>query len=186
MLTIDTQFTYPEEALLLLPPSFEEAEEKAVFENIQNLDAKLIGLPLVVYTLADLDPMPGRILFRYFAWHKPDAGEQKTVEFAAAPENVEAVRKALTNAGFTAIAVPDVVGLASGRAIAMIINEAAHLAEEGIAGEADIDLAMRLGTNYPIGPFAWAELWGEARTRQLLQALGREDAERYVLAKRFQ
>lgn len=156
-----------------------------MFRNIHNLEATIIGLPLVVHTLADLDPIPGKTLFRYFSWTMPEGTAERAVEFAANPTDMQRVCQALENAGFKAIASPDLPGFISGRAIAMIMNEAALLAEEGIAVEADIDTAMRLGTNYPLGPFAWMELWGQARVRQLLQALNREDSGRYVLAKRF-
>ncbi|MDQ3881044.1 MAG: 3-hydroxyacyl-CoA dehydrogenase NAD-binding domain-containing protein [Chloroflexota bacterium] len=43
------------------------------------------------------------------------------------------------------------------RIVATIINEAASAAGDAVATPADIDLAMRLGTNYPRGPLEWAE-----------------------------
>lgn len=41
------------------------------------------------------------------------------------------------------------------RTVAMLVNEAVDLVDRGEASEADVDLAMRLGTNYPKGPIAW-------------------------------
>lgn len=46
------------------------------------------------------------------------------------------------------------------RTIACLINEAASAVMEGVATPADIDQAMKLGTNYPHGPLAWADLIG--------------------------
>ncbi len=42
----------------------------------------------------------------------------------------------------------------------MIINEAFYTVMEGTATREDIDTGMKLGTNYPMGPFEWAVSWG--------------------------
>ena len=42
----------------------------------------------------------------------------------------------------------------------MIINEAYYTLQEGTASRADIDTAMKLGTNYPFGPFEWSKRIG--------------------------
>lgn len=52
--------------------------------------------------------------------------------------------------------VPDQVGMVTPRTVFMVINEAYQVIQEGTATEADIDLAMKLGTNYPRGPIAWS------------------------------
>ena len=56
-------------------------------------------------------------------------------------------------------AVADQVGLVFSREILPIINEGAAFAAQGLSPE-EIDQAMRLGLNYPKGPFAWAALFG--------------------------
>ena len=53
--------------------------------------------------------------------------------------------------------VDDITGMISARVIAMIINEAYFALQEEISTKADMDIAMKLGTNYPFGPFEWAE-----------------------------
>jgi 3-hydroxybutyryl-CoA dehydrogenase len=53
----------------------------------------------------------------------------------------------------------------------MIINEAFLTLQEGTAQREDIDLAMKLGTNYPGGPFEWAEKWGLDEVARLLHRL---------------
>jgi 3-hydroxybutyryl-CoA dehydrogenase len=53
----------------------------------------------------------------------------------------------------------------------MIINEAYLTLQEGTADRADIDLAMKLGTNYPGGPFEWAERWGLGEVSRMLHCL---------------
>jgi 3-hydroxybutyryl-CoA dehydrogenase len=67
--------------------------------------------------------------------------------------------------------VDDRVGLVTPRIICMIINEAFFTVEEGTASREDIDLAMKLGTNYPYGPFEWCERIGLDNIYPLLKAL---------------
>lgn len=67
--------------------------------------------------------------------------------------------------------VADRVGMVAPRVIFMIINEACYTLQEGTASIADIDLAMKLGTNYPHGPFAWADKIGIHHIYQTLQAV---------------
>jgi 3-hydroxybutyryl-CoA dehydrogenase len=59
------------------------------------------------------------------------------------------------------------------RTIAMIINEAFFMIEEGIAEPKDIDLAMKLGTNFPKGPIELAELSGKYLITEFLQMMRR-------------
>jgi 3-hydroxybutyryl-CoA dehydrogenase len=57
------------------------------------------------------------------------------------------------------------------RILAMIINEAAFAAGEGVASVRDIDRAMKLGTNYPKGPLRWADEIGLDVVYSVLRAL---------------
>ena len=67
--------------------------------------------------------------------------------------------------------VADRVGLVTPRVICQIINEAYYTVQEGTASRADVDLGMKLGTNYPHGPFAWANAIGTTRVYAVLEAL---------------
>lgn len=67
--------------------------------------------------------------------------------------------------------VDDRVGLVTPRIICMIINEAYYTVQEGTAGKEDIDLAMKLGTNYPFGPFEWCQKIGVKNVYELLAAI---------------
>lgn len=72
--------------------------------------------------------------------------------------------------------IPDTTGFIAPRVIAMIINEAYHALEEGVAAKKEIDTAMKLGTNYPYGPFQWSEMIGKNNILCLLQKLAQKDA----------
>jgi 3-hydroxybutyryl-CoA dehydrogenase len=67
--------------------------------------------------------------------------------------------------------VEDRVGLVTPRVICMIINEAYYTVQEGTATRDDIDRAMKLGTNYPYGPFEWCERIGIKHVYELLEAV---------------
>lgn len=85
-------------------------------------------------------------------------------------------RELAAQMGVELIQVPDEPGLIAGRVVAMIINEAYFALGESVSSKADIDTAMKLGTNYPYGPFEWANLIGPARVLELLTVLASTDA----------
>jgi 3-hydroxybutyryl-CoA dehydrogenase len=63
------------------------------------------------------------------------------------------------------------VGLITPRVICMIINEAYYTVQEGTANREDINQAMRLGTNYPKGPFEWCDAMGLQNVYEVLEAM---------------
>ncbi len=75
----------------------------------------------------------------------------------------------------------DVPGFISARVIALIINEAYIALAEGVSTKEEIDIAMKLGTNYPYGPFEWCEKIGRENIYFLLSNLSIAD-ERYLPA----
>ncbi|MFZ5971152.1 MAG: 3-hydroxyacyl-CoA dehydrogenase family protein [Bacteroidota bacterium] len=79
--------------------------------------------------------------------------------------------------------VQDQAGMVTARVIAMIINEAYLTLEEGTASREDIDKAMKLGTNYPYGPFEWAERIGLNYVCEILAAVqARETQARFPIS----
>lgn len=82
--------------------------------------------------------------------------------------SVQSICEAL---GVDVVAVKDQVGMVTPRVVCMIINEAYYTAEEGTASRHDIDLAMKLGTNYPLGPFEWCEKIGVDQVCKLMLAV---------------
>lgn len=76
--------------------------------------------------------------------------------------------------------VQDEVGLVYPRILAMIINEAVFALMEKTATINDIDIAMKMGTNYPYGPFEWADEIGLDDIYAVLSGLQRSlGEERY-------
>ena len=69
------------------------------------------------------------------------------------------------------VVVPDEPGFIAARIISMIINEAWYALEEEVSTKNEIDIAMKLGTNYPYGPFEWGTIIGEQNIVALLLKL---------------
>jgi 3-hydroxybutyryl-CoA dehydrogenase len=67
--------------------------------------------------------------------------------------------------------LPDEPGFVTPRVISMIINEAYFALEEGVSSKEEIDVAMRLGTAYPYGPFEWGQRIGLNNVEALLRRL---------------
>ena len=67
--------------------------------------------------------------------------------------------------------VPDIKGFISSRVVSMIINEAYFAMKENVSTKNEIDIAMKLGTNYPYGPFEWTKKIGLKNVIALLTEL---------------
>jgi len=67
--------------------------------------------------------------------------------------------------------VDDAPGLVVTRTVAMLVNLAVDALQQGVASRADIDTALRLGTNYPLGPLEWGERWGFGTVHRILTAM---------------
>ncbi|EMH4162255.1 3-hydroxyacyl-CoA dehydrogenase [Pluralibacter gergoviae] len=95
---------------------------------------------------------------------------------AAASNRLEETEKAigwLQQQGKRVLVIEDYPGLLVWRTVAMLINESLDALQKGVAGEEDIDTAMRLGMNYPRGPLQWGARLGWQRVLQLLENLQR-------------
>jgi 3-hydroxybutyryl-CoA dehydrogenase len=71
------------------------------------------------------------------------------------------------------------------RLFAQIANEAAFALEEEVGSPADMDTAMRLGFNWPLGPLELTELLGAGRAVALLEELRAEHGEAYAPSPRL-
>ena len=77
----------------------------------------------------------------------------------------------LRAAGLDVHVIDDAPGLVVTRTVAMLVNLAVDALHQGVASGADIDTAMRLGTNYPLGPLEWGQRWEAATVCIVLSAL---------------
>ena len=87
---------------------------------------------------------------------------------AKARKQVEDVWHAL---GWEPLLLRDVPGLAVARTVAMLINEGCDAVWQGVCDADAADLGVKLGLNYPAGPFEWLELVGAEPVVALLDGM---------------
>ncbi|MEO0317071.1 MAG: hypothetical protein RL404_748 [Pseudomonadota bacterium] len=81
------------------------------------------------------------------------------------------VEATLIACGLQPVVLRDVPGLLVARTVAMLVNEASDAVWQGVCSEEAADLAMTLGVNYPMGPFAWLKQIGAQRVAGILDHL---------------
>jgi len=104
--------------------------------------------------------------------------DRKVIELAAGLRTTEASMTAAEEAfralGKETVRVKDTAGLTFPRIVSLLVNEAARSLEEGVAKAEEIDIAMRLGVNYPQGPLRWGDQVGLDEVLAVLEGLQRE------------
>ncbi|MCB2078187.1 MAG: 3-hydroxyacyl-CoA dehydrogenase [Novosphingobium sp.] len=74
----------------------------------------------------------------------------------------------LRRLGFAVDVIKDSPGFVLQRILAMVANLACELAQIGVGTPEDIDTAMKLAQNYPLGPLEWAEKLGVSTTYEIM------------------
>jgi 3-hydroxybutyryl-CoA dehydrogenase len=74
-------------------------------------------------------------------------------------------------AGLAVYVIDDIPGMIVTRTVAMLANVAADAVASGVASAEDVEVAMRLGVNYPRGPIAWGQAWGTRVVLTILDSL---------------
>lgn len=87
------------------------------------------------------------------------------------PDILQSAKTFLEGIGMKPLEVRETPGLILPRVVSMLVNEAISALMEGIATAEEIDTAMKLGTNYPEGPLAWADKVGLDVIYQILSHL---------------
>jgi len=94
-------------------------------------------------------------------------------------ETVQACTEVGRRMGKDVVVVRESPGFITSRINAMIGNEAFYMLQEGIASAADIDKAMKLGLNHPMGPFELVDLVGLDVRLSILEYLHKTLGEKY-------
>lgn len=141
--------------------------KKAVFTKLDNLlppDAILATntSSLSITEIATITNRPGRVLGMHFFNPAP---VMKLIEIVRGEEtDDDAVARALAFAASiekeTVVVEKDTPGFVVNRVLMPLFIEAMRIYEEGIASKEDIDKAVKLGLNHPMGPLTLADLTG--------------------------
>jgi len=109
--------------------------------------------------------------------------KMKLLEIIRALETSEATIAACAEVGRRmgkeVVVVRESPGFVASRINAMIGNEAFYMLQEGIASAADIDKALKLGLNHPLGPFELVDLVGLDVRLNILEYLHKTLGEKY-------
>ena len=161
----------------------DEQKKKSLLQNLDDFlsPASIIVTSCLAYGtthIAAWARKPERIVG--FATFYP-LKDRKVIEVAAglrsAENAVSAAEQLFKSLGKETIRVKDSAGLTFPRIVSLIINEAARSLEEGVASAEEIDIAMKLGVNYPQGPLRWADQIGLDEVLSVLEGLHRETGE---------
>ena len=165
---------------------FEDTDADAYFnleQDSSELDYSEITKPVFINSITTTlsERAFNQNVIRVNAWPGFLEKEKWEVAGTISPE----AEKFLSSIGKNLIVLKDEPGFISPRVISMIINEAFYANGEGVSSEEDIDIAMKLGTNYPYGPFEWSKKIGLKNIFILLQTLAGTDI-RYTPAPALQ
>jgi 3-hydroxybutyryl-CoA dehydrogenase len=140
--------------------------KKKIFKQLDELSKKEAILAtntseLSVTAIAAATTRPEKVIGMH--WFNP-APIMKLIEIVkgvvTADETVEIVKQLSEEIGKETVIVKDAQGFVTTRALAAHMIECIRIYEEGIASAEDIDKAIRLGLNYPMGPLELADLVG--------------------------
>jgi 3-hydroxybutyryl-CoA dehydrogenase len=160
----------PVEAEACIDLQFEESDHREIVEKWQSQTGGLLLLSSVIDTCSQLPK--GSI--RMNAW--PGFLLNEIIEMAGGDTTQrEQATTLLQLLHRKPEWIADQTGFIAPRVIASIINEAYLALEEKVSDKAQIDTAMQLGTNYPLGPFAWSQKIGLKKIERLLLSLAIED-----------
>ena len=163
------------EADLIIEAVFEEAQlKRQLLQRIDSIaprnallasNTSTLGISKIAMDVTNKGRLVGMHFFN-------PAQVTKLVEIvkgeSSTPESVDRASQIVRMIGKTPIIAADEPGFVANRLGLTLYVEASRLYEEGVASIQDIDLAMKLGFNHPMGPFEVADLVGlDTRLRNL-------------------
>jgi len=135
---------------------------------------------LSITEIAGATRRPGRVVGMHF--FNP-VHRMKLLEVVRGLETDEAAIAAAIavgeRMGKTCVTVREAPGFVTSRINAMIGNEAFYMLQEGVASARDIDQALKLGLNHPMGPFELVDLVGLDTRLSILRFLHRTLGEKF-------
>lgn len=167
LVTIERLSEAPADASLLVETVSENLtiKQSVVGEAAQLLDEDAIiatnTSALSVTEIASVVPNPERVIGMHFfnPVHKMKLVEL-VLGIATDEKTVDRTRQWCESIGKTSILVNESPGLTTSRMSAMLGNEAMWMLQEGTASAEDIDTALRMGFNHPMGPLELGDLTG--------------------------
>ena len=155
---------------------FEEVERHAPADAIVASNTSALSITEISSALT----RPQRVAWMNFfnPVHKLNLFE---VVFAleTAPETMDVIEEVAKQMGKETVRIKESPGFVTSRVNAMIGNEAFYMLQQGIASARDIDKALKLGLNHPMGPFELVDLVGLDTRLSVLEFLHAKLGEKY-------
>lgn len=140
--------------------------KKDLFERLEELTPNEAILStntseLSVTAIASATQRPDKVIGMH--WFNP-APIMKLVEIVkgedTSDDTVQAIKSVSEEVGKETVLVKDRQGFVTSRALAAHVLECMRIYEEGVASREDVDKAIQLGLNYPMGPLTLADYVG--------------------------
>lgn len=180
-ITPTTDLNLAKDADLVVEAAIENMEiKKKIFAELDGIckEEAIIATntsSLSITEIASATNRPDKIIGMHFFNPVP---VMKLVEvingIATSDETKETIMELSKNVGKTPVVVEEAPGFVVNRILVPMINEAIGILADGVASAEDIDAAMKLGANHPIGPLALADLIGNDVNLAIMEVLYEE------------
>ncbi|MDD9944068.1 MAG: 3-hydroxybutyryl-CoA dehydrogenase [Myxococcales bacterium] len=128
-----------------------------------------------ITALAAATKRPGKVIGMHFMNPVPAMKLVEIIRGLQTSDETYAVTRALAERlGKDTVLAKEAPGFIVNRILIPMLNEAIFVLENGLASEQDIDAAMKLGTNQPMGPLALADLIGLDTVLAICECLHKE------------
>lgn len=116
---------------------------------------------LSITEIASATKRPSQVIGMHFFNPVPVMALVEVIRgLAASDETYNTISELAKSFGKTPVLVEEAPGFVVNRILIPMINEAAYMVTEGVSSPEDIDTAMKLGANHPMGPLALGDLIG--------------------------
>lgn len=169
------------EADFVIEAAVENMEiKKEIFRELDNVCRKEVILAtntssLSITEIASSTKRPEKVIGMHFFNPVP---VMKLVEvirgMKTSDETFNTVKELAQKLGKTPVEVNEAPGFVVNRILIPMINEAIGVLADGVASAEDIDEAMKLGANHPIGPLALSDLIGNDVVLAIMEVLYQE------------
>ncbi|MGH7886140.1 MAG: 3-hydroxybutyryl-CoA dehydrogenase [Thermodesulfobacteriota bacterium] len=166
---------------LIIEAASENIEiKKQIFEKLDTILKKDVIIAsntstLPIIQLAAITNRPEKVVGIHFFNPAPVMKLVEIIEsLATAKQTTEIAKEFAANLGKDPVITKDRPGFIVNRILLPMLNEAVFAFEEGMGKAEDIDKAMKLGTNHPMGPLELIDLIGLDVTLDILDVLSSE------------
>lgn len=162
-----TEMTYAADCDLVIEAAVENMQiKKQIFAELdaiceENTILATNTSSLSITDVASATKRPDKVIGMHFFNPAPVMKLVEVIKgMATSQETFQKVKEVAESIGKTPVEVAEAPGFVVNRILIPMINEAFGIMAEGIASPEDIDQAMMLGANHPMGPLALGDLVG--------------------------